>query len=240
MREGRKLSKLAVASVVTTLVGVGLHVADVLNPWILCVLVGLCGLLLGMAGRWQIKASPEALCGRGLAMAGIVLACLWLTAYPLFEIESSAALNRARGTKSMVIAKATKQAIESFENEYGRFPDVPTFVETSSLEGVRLLRILLAQEEGSLQNERRICFLSVMEGGKWRGGLIYEPEGDKVVGMFDSYGYPFFIVLNPSATEPLSFDWGGKRVVLKGERVAVWSAGRDGKVGTKDDATTWR
>ena len=89
------------------------------------------------------------------------------------------------------------------------------------------------------QNTRHVKFLSVKEGKKKRGGLIYAADGRSVEGLYDSWGFPYTVEIDTDYNETLEFKRGSKIETLKARIVAVHSPGPDGKQGTRDDVTTW-
>ncbi|MCW1916942.1 hypothetical protein OJ996_25360 [Luteolibacter sp. GHJ8] len=142
-------------------------------------------------------------------------------------------------------ARALKQAIQAFEMEYKSFPDLGVRGEEIRSEGeagAKLLTILLAKEEAgdSVQNRRRISFANFRVSKRRKnGGLVYR-DGDKrseVEGLFDSWGNAFYVKFDADQDgrieDPLE---PGKFI---SESVLVYSFGKDGQLGGKDDIQTW-
>ncbi len=146
-----------------------------------------------------------------------------------------------RHSKTLTTATAIEKGVINFQTEYGAMPDVASHVTTDSPEGIKLLTILLGLEPqtGKPQNSRCIKVLNVKEGKDRKNGLIYSESGTTIEGLFDPWGKPYIIELDTQNAGHLHFTLGNKTIELKGRRVAVYSAGPDGKLGTSDDVTTW-
>jgi hypothetical protein len=135
---------------------------------------------------------------------------------------------------------ALESAVINFQTVYGCLPSVGGHVRTDGPDGVKFLNILLGIEEGSSnQNSRKIKFLSVREAKGRKNGLKYSATGNRVEGLYDSWGNPFIVKMNVKKEDKLRFMLGNKLIELPGRSVAVYSAGKDGKPGTADDVKTW-
>ena len=156
--------------------------------------------------------------------------------------ESSIAIGKAKNHASQAIASDLELAINNFYTDTDELPKVGTQVQTDSAEGIKLLEILLGLEDrkGKVQNFDSVKYLSVKETKTKSKGLLYNETGRSVIGLYDTWGNPFTVVLNPKpALEPLRFTVGGKEEILKGRKVAIYSPGADKKPGTADDVRTW-
>ncbi|MFT3992190.1 MAG: prepilin-type N-terminal cleavage/methylation domain-containing protein [Luteolibacter sp.] len=159
----------------------------------------------------------------------------------------NAAMNRARKVTAQAAASGVESAVNSFYSDYGSLPDDGanqqdggSLYTTDNGPGLDILRALLAMESGDQpRNPKKVRFLNLKEGKAKKGGIIYTPNGDNIVGLFDPWGNPYVIALDTSYEEKLSFSRGGKSERLNGRRVAVFSAGADKKLGTNDDVLTW-
>jgi prepilin-type N-terminal cleavage/methylation domain-containing protein len=162
------------------------------------------------------------------------------------------ALHKARKVTALSAATNIANAVEQFYSEYHVLPD-PTDAATEdngaspyvtdSGDGVTLLEILAGFEDE--QNERKIRFLSVKEAEKGnRGGIVYNGTGDAVVGLFDPWGEPYYIVLDYDYDGRLEFTPSGAYTYdakLNNKRVAVYCLGTDtpSDAKRKDLVKTW-
>lgn len=161
------------------------------------------------------------------------------------------ALQRARKVTAQSAATNVANAVEQFYSEYHLLPDPsegatedndPPYV-TDSGNGVTLLDILSGFEDE--QNERKMRFLSVKEADKGnRGGIVYNDAGNQVVGLFDPWGEPYYVVMDYDYDGRLEFapssaySYDAK---LNNKRVAVYSLGTDSPSDAKrkDLVKTW-
>lgn len=173
-------------------------------------------------------------------ITGVIVALLLI----LFIFDGfyspTASISKAKKTTALATETAVESSITNFYKDYGTLPKVPTEVKTNTPAGVELLTILRGMEtSATLQNIRGIKFLSVREGKNGKNGLIYDPSGAFIVGLYDPWGNPYTVVLDHDYDEQLHFTYGGRTVDLRGRRVAAYSPGKDGKPGTADDILTW-
>jgi prepilin-type N-terminal cleavage/methylation domain-containing protein len=158
------------------------------------------------------------------------------------------ALEKAKRTTSMAAARGVESAVNNYFTEYGSMPtkavtndDADTTVVTNVSADVDLLNVLLGFEDDPPElNVRRIKFLSVTEGKSDANGIIYKPSGDKVDGLYDPWGGPYYVILDTGFDEKVKPATAAK--TLNGRRVAVWSNGADGVNGggkAEDDVKTW-
>jgi hypothetical protein len=147
----------------------------------------------------------------------------------------NAAMKKAKRLEGETAANAIRSAVDAFYSEYNRLPDVSGGqLRTDSGEGVKLLRILLAEEKED--NTRQVTFLSAKEGRAKKGGLIYGSGSSATVeGMYDPFGNPFTVVMNTEYNDALTFQMGSKSFTLRGQNVAVYSPGGDKELNTSDD-----
>ncbi|MBG7609211.1 MAG: prepilin-type N-terminal cleavage/methylation domain-containing protein [Verrucomicrobia bacterium] len=164
----------------------------------------------------------------------------------------AAALEKARKVTAQAAATSVATAIDQFYSEYSSLPSGSGTLKTDVGDGVILLNILAGLEEGTdIENERKIRFLSLKDAknGK-RDGVVYDGSGDKITGLYDPWGGPYFIVLdNGSGGDFEAYDEkltvtpgnGIKVTKLNGRRVAVYSLGVK-EVGDASNSTlvkTW-
>ena len=161
-----------------------------------------------------------------------------------------AAIQRARKVTALNTCTAIEGAVNYFFSEYSCMPKELTDDPTTPLNtknDIEFLNVLLGLTETGTNplNTRAIKFLSVREGKARKNGLIYNTTGDKVVGLFDPWGGPYYVMLDGNFDEKIKVKLAGTsaQVTLNGRRVAVWSNGADcvngvgGKVA--DDVKTW-
>ncbi len=146
-----------------------------------------------------------------------------------------------RRTTESSTAIALESAVINFQTELGNIPDVGAHITTDSPEGIQLLTILLGMEPqtGKIQNTRGIKFLNAREGKNRKNSLIYSKSGTSIEGLFDRWGNPYTIELDTRNAGHLHFTLGNRTIDLKNRRVAAYSPGPDGKLGTEDDVLTW-
>ncbi|MGJ8643859.1 MAG: prepilin-type N-terminal cleavage/methylation domain-containing protein [Luteolibacter sp.] len=145
------------------------------------------------------------------------------------------AMEKARKVATQAGAISITTAVEQFYAEYSALPDANSSGSSSDVEldstgdGVVILEILAAIESGSddtIQNPRNIRFLTTKEGKNSKDGIIYNSSGDAIEAMYDSWGQPFFIMMDYDYDERLSVSpQGSTNVNLNGKRVAVYSLG---------------
>ena len=153
--------------------------------------------------------------------------------------------NHEKSALSRSMANDLNIAIDRFQTECGRIPDVGASDFTSdSPEGKLLLNLLLGREpeEARMQNPGRITFLNAhVNKRRSRGGLVYSGNdfGSEPEGLYDAWGEPFEVFLASQPSQPLAFHDGTQTVTLPNRVAAVLSKGPDKIRGTKDDLRTW-
>lgn len=164
----------------------------------------------------------------------------------------NAAMQKARKVTAQAAATSVATAIDQFYSEYSSLPSGSGILKTDGGDGVILLNILAGLEEGTdIENERKIRFLSLKEAKNGnRDGVVYDGSGDKITGLYDPWGKPYFIVLdNGSGSDTEAYDEkltvtpgnGIKVTNLNGRRVAVYSLGvkEDGDASNSTFVKTW-
>ena len=144
-----------------------------------------------------------------------------------------------------VFARQIEQAVNSFYTDNQTMPAPENtaatkggnLFKTDSPEGLEVVNILAGSGPTEL-NPRQINYLTPREGKNMKGGAIYHSTRSRIEGLYDTWGNPFFIILDTNYEEriivPLKTP-----VRLNGRRAAVYSAGPDGILETKDDIKTW-
>ena len=122
-------------------------------------------------------------------------------------------------------------------------PSTPLNTKTD----IEFLNVLLGLPETGTtpMNSRGIKFLNVREGKNRKNGLIYSSSETSIIGLFDPWGGPYYVMLDGNYDEKIKVKPASAtaEVTLNGRRVAVWSNGADciNGVGGKatDDVKTW-
>lgn len=163
----------------------------------------------------------------------------------------SAAIQKAKKTTCLATCVAIESAVNNFFTEYGSMPadgTGDTLVKTDGSGGnsIELLKTLLGMPETANppKNTRAVKFLSVKEGKAKKNGLMYNPDGTSVTGLYDPWGGGYNVMMDCGFNEKIvvSPKASGASVTLNGRRCAVWSDGADGVTATgkiTDDVKTW-
>lgn len=163
----------------------------------------------------------------------------------------NAAIQKAKKTTALATVVALESAVNSFYTEYGSAPaaiTTDTVYETGSgKNGIPLITTLLGLEAGTTPlNPRALKLLSVKEGKKkaagGTNGIIYNPTGTAVDGIFDPWGGPYKVMLDGDYDEKIiTAPIGGGGATLNARRVAAWSEGADYATTKKsaDDVKNW-
>jgi type II secretory pathway pseudopilin PulG len=159
---------------------------------------------------------------------------------------ATTALQNARKVTALSAATNIANGVEQFYSEYNLLPDPTGATEdntppylTDSGDGVDLLDILAGFEEDSdeMQNDRKVRFLSVREAEKGnRNGVVYNGTGDKVEGLYDPWGQPYYIVVDYDYDKRLEFSPSAAYTYvakLNNKNVAVYSLGTDSPIDAK-------
>lgn len=155
----------------------------------------------------------------------------------------TSALKRAKNVQTLNIATNVSQAIQNYFDEYGQLPTSAASaakIDTSTGEGVNVLRILLAQETGTtILNAKGIRYLDIKAAKGKKAGLDYgSGSGTSVNGLYDAWGRPYYIVFdddyNDEIPNPIKFA-ASEPTTVRGLKAIVYSAGADGIENTKDD-----
>jgi len=159
--------------------------------------------------------------------------------------EAMEVLEKSKKLQTANDARGLKQAIQAFNSEYLRFPEVGTpggETRTDGEAGTKLLTILLGKEalSDSMQNKKQIAFFNAkVNKSKDRGGLVYQSGGSsgRLEGLYDAWGNPFYLRMDTDRDgqieDPL------KQGAMIRDSVFVYSYGEDGKPGGGDDVQTW-
>lgn len=138
-------------------------------------------------------------------------------------------------------ATALETAVLNFHTEYGKAPVTggrDILIRTDR--DIDFLHTVLGLEIGPERlNPRSIKFLDAREGRNGKNGLFFTKDGKSITGLLDPWGGPYFVLLDLDGDGEITHDFPPGRKVTLERQVAVWSLGRDGKVGGGDDVATW-
>ena len=166
-------------------------------------------------------------------------------------------LQNARKVTSLSSATNVANAVEAFYSEYNLLPsptsgapdeDNDPGFKTNDTDGREVLEVLarLEEDNGDMQNERKLLFLGVRESENGnRDGVVYSSSGDAITGLYDAWGQPFYIVMDYDYDGRLEFTVDTSAynydVKLNNKRVAVYCLGTDlpGDAKRKDLVKTW-
>jgi hypothetical protein len=138
-------------------------------------------------------------------------------------------------------ATALETAVNNFHTEYGKAPVTggrDTLIRTDR--DIDFLNTVLGLEIGPNRlNPRSVKFLDAREGRNGRNGLVFTKDGKSITGLLDPWGGPYYVLLDLDGDGKITHDFPPGRKFTLDRRVAVWSLGRDGKIGGGDDVATW-
>ena len=143
----------------------------------------------------------------------------------------SAAMNKARKTTAQAAATSVVTAIDQFYSDYSSLPsgaEISLATDRSGA-GVAVLNILAGNETGAnVENDRRVKYLSLKEAKNGnRDGVVYNPAGTSIDGLYDPWGQPYYIVMDANYDERIAVRPGSgiPTTNLNGRRSAVYSLG---------------
>jgi len=202
-------------------------------------LAGIPAIITGHLALGKIKKSGGVLQGRGLAITGLILGYVFtvLSVIVIMLVYNGfkSAMNKAKSVQERSAVFEIENAVESFYDEYGTLPNEGTSDATfDSHKDTAMFEALLGDHAGI--SPKSIKFLTMKEGKDMKSGVIYDPSGNRVIGVFDPWGGAYKIRLDLNYDEQIEVN--GE--ILKGRRVAVWSDGPDQIAGTDDDIKSWK
>lgn len=208
---------------------------------------GIPAIITGHLALNRIKRSGDAIQGKGLAIAGLILGYFttFLLGFVLILAAAgiaagNGAIQKARKITTLNMIYSFETATNGFFTDNGYMPlkgSADTILDTDHAPEV--LHTLLGSDGGGGLNPQQIKYLQLKSGTGGKSGLTYHPDGS-LIGCFDSWGNPLHVAFDLDSNETLTVPGrSGTPVTLNGRRVAVWSDGPDGISGTKDDVTTW-
>jgi hypothetical protein len=145
-----------------------------------------------------------------------------------------------------VFARQIEQAVNSFYTDNQTMPAPENtaatkggnLFKTDSPEGLEVVNIL-AGSGPPKANPRQIKYLIPRKANsEKKNGAIHDPGGSRITGLYDPWGNPYLIILDTNYEERVVVPLKAP-VTLNGRHAAVYSAGPDGILETKDDIKTW-
>lgn len=212
-------------------------------------LTGIAAIITGHMALSRIKKSGDAIQGKGMAIAGLILG--YVTTFLVTIIAAlaavgfaagNAAIKKARKVVTLSAATSIEMAANSYFTEYGALPVEGTSdIVVKTDKDVAFLNELVGLKGGGTRslNTRSIKFLSVKEGRAGKNGLIYSADGKSVEGLFDPWGGPYHVVLDLDYDGKISVPSKAGHPIALERRAAAWSDGPDRMPDTADDVTTW-
>lgn len=158
------------------------------------------------------------------------------------------AMKRAKTVQSLNIATNLAQGIQNFYDEYGSLPTKNASageINTSSAEGVTLIRVLLAKEgDGTdILNTKYISYLNSKAAKGKKAGIDYGTSGTDVSGLYDAWGEPFYVVFDFEYKDeiaiPSTLKLSTDPEFVRGVKAIVISKGADRELKTKDDVRSF-
>ncbi|MEY3394781.1 MAG: hypothetical protein RL346_1017 [Verrucomicrobiota bacterium] len=199
----------------------------------------------------KTPSTPSKYAGFTLVELLVVIVIIMVLAGLSFSVGSGM-MQRARKTAAQQVVNNIATSVEQFYSEYNLLPDpkegtdednVSSPFETNETDGITLLEILSGLE--NQQNERKLRFLNVKEADKGnRDGIIFSPAGDEIIGLFDPWGEPYYVILDYDYDDRLEFSPSSAynyEAKLNSKRVAVFSLGTDSPTDAqrKDLVKSW-
>ncbi|MEO0415353.1 MAG: hypothetical protein AAF226_10420 [Verrucomicrobiota bacterium] len=132
-----------------------------------------------------------------------------------------------------------KTAIAAYFTEYRKFPVVGE--DERVLTEPMLMNQLVGSDSGApYYSPRDFAFFASSSArkdasGKWVRGIHVNEDGD--AWLYDRWGNPYRVILDSDLDNQIIDPFTGESLSLG---VLCWSAGPDGKDGTKDDLRTWK
>jgi prepilin-type N-terminal cleavage/methylation domain-containing protein len=167
----------------------------------------------------------------------VIIAILAAVAFPVYGMV----METVRKTEAEKDVQDLKQAISSYQLEYGRFPfggdqDVELNTEDNQIMSI------LAGVEGNPLNRRGKVFYQGKRAKSARGGEpvggIYG-EGDNLM-MADPWGQPYYLIIDANYDNKVQNpDPSGSGEFELRQQVLVWSKGKPREKGAENDARDW-
>ena len=202
-----------------------------------------------MKSNVSISTLPRRRSGFTLIELLVVIGIIAILASLAFPV-TQAVLARAYKLRAQAVVRDIQVAISNYLTEYNRLPvqgqgggETPQPTDQSS----QLVSILMGESSGQNSlNPRGIVFLTVNTAKNNRGGLI--DNGGGSMSLVDNWGNPYYVVMDTNYDNKVANpDTQNQDQTVSQNappqlrtKVAVYSLGPDGQLGTKDDIVSWR
>jgi len=146
----------------------------------------------------------------------------------------SGALNAAKKAEASAMVNQLKIAMTSYQTEYGVWPGSVT--SETAFDADDLYDLLIGEDDPAGDNPRQIVFMEFNSKSLRASASDTGPPADPASATLfvDPWNNSYQMALDTNYDNELTVPSGSIR-----SSVAVWSAGKDGDDGTKDDITSW-
>jgi prepilin-type N-terminal cleavage/methylation domain-containing protein len=167
----------------------------------------------------------------------VIIAILAAVAFPVYGMV----METVRKTEAEKDVQDLKQAISSYQLEYGRFPyggdqDVELNTEDDEIMSI------LAGVEGNPLNKRGKVFYQGKRAKKAREGMpVGGTYGEgNTIGMADPWGQPYYMIIDANYDNKVENpDPSGSGEIELRQQVVVWSKGKPRQKGSENEAKDW-
>lgn len=149
---------------------------------------------------------------------------------------------KAQAKKEYAKANALQigQAVTSYYYDHNALPvpsDTPPtpggiVFSTDTPEGLEVVNLLAGS------NPRKVKYMVFKEASGNKDGAVHDSSGSRITALYDPWGNPYKIAVDTGLDQKLVIPF-KVPVFVNGKRCAVYSAGQDGVLETKDDVKTW-
>lgn len=219
-----RTSRLAIWSLVTGIAGL-VGFALLFPP------LPLLAIVMGHVSLWEIRKSRGALSGGGIGKAGFILGYIGLLIIACgVAIVSYFGQERAKTNSNRQNATSIRSAISRYHDEYGTLPSTPGTIDTSK--DSSLAKTLLGND--TVLNVKNISFLGIKKTSTNKDGL-----NPSTAMIYDTWGRGYQVVLHDPANDKGTTPERNSRYLFEVDSVTVFSLGKDGIAGTRDDISGW-
>lgn len=210
-------------------------------------LAGIPAIICGHLALGNIKRAQGTVGGGGMAVAGLILGYSGSIIVTVAIVAAlvipavTAAKEAARRAKASTEVRQIVLAVQQYENDYGRLPDLGgdgTHDVTVAENNSRLFNILRGIDAGHTGNPRQAVYFSAAQAtgkGKPSGGL----GADGV--LYDPWGNPYLIRIDGNGDGQTDDPYGTSPADKVNKTVIAWSLGKDARPGKdgQGDVRSW-